>query len=333
MFIDQAKIYVKAGDGGNGCLSFRREKYVPRGGPDGGDGGDGGDVIIQVDRNLRTLLDFKYRQHFRAGRGEHGRGKNQHGRRGEDVIIRVPPGTVVKDAETGRILGDLVDHGSSILVARGGKGGRGNARFATPTNRAPRKYEPGGKGEERVIELELKLIADVGLVGLPNAGKSTLLSRLSEARPKIADYPFTTLEPVLGIVRYDRFNSFVMADIPGLIEGAHKGRGLGIRFLRHIERTKVLVYLVDCTRPDVKADFDVLRKELGLYSEKLLEKPQILAITKIDLIGGRSLREEVSKAVDIPVCEISALSGKGLRELLRLIWVELSGLTSPEEAR
>ena len=279
MFIDYAKIIIKAGDGGAGCVAFRREKFVPKGGPSGGDGGKGGDVLIQADRHLHTLLDFQYQRIFRAERGEHGEGSNMTGKSGKDIIIRMPVGTVVKDAKTEEILVDLVRDGQTAVVARGGRGGRGNARFVTPTNQAPREWEPGQKGEEREVLLELKLIADVGLVGLPNAGKSTLLARISAARPKIAAYPFTTLTPNLGIVRLDDERNFVVADIPGLIEGAHQGKGLGIRFLRHIERTKILAVLLDLSSSNIENDYQILLNELLSYSEEMLKKPRLVVLT------------------------------------------------------
>ncbi|MDZ7345139.1 MAG: GTPase ObgE, partial [candidate division KSB1 bacterium] len=281
MFIDYAKIYVEAGRGGSGCVSFRHEKYVPKGGPDGGDGGKGGDVILQVNPNLRTLLDFHMHTHFRAKRGEHGKGANKTGRNGEEVIINLPPGTVVKDAETGEVLADLVHAEDRVIIARGGRGGRGNASYVSPTNQAPRDWEPGEIGESRWLILELKLLADVGLVGLPNAGKSTLLASISAARPKIADYPFTTLTPHLGVVRYKEEHSFVVADIPGLIEGAHAGRGLGIEFLRHIERTSVLVVLIEATSPDWAADYRTLVTEMESYNPLLTQKPRIVVLTKM----------------------------------------------------
>ena len=272
MFIDEAKIWVKAGDGGNGCVAFRREKYVPRGGPSGGDGGDGGDVVLESTEHLNTLLPFRYNREFRGERGHHGEGSNCHGREGEDTVIRVPVGTIVYEEESSERLFDFTAAGQRFLVARCGRGGRGNARFASSTNRAPRRADPGGTGEERRLRLELKLLADVGLVGFPNAGKSTLISRLSAAHPKIADYPFTTLEPCLGVVAVGEEESFVLADIPGLIEGAHQGHGLGTRFLRHIERTRLLVHLIEVsdTGRDPAEDFRVVRNELGQFSPALL---------------------------------------------------------------
>ena len=253
MFIDHAKIHVKGGNGGSGCVSFRREKHVPKGGPDGGDGGKGGDVVVQAASQLSTLLDFRYRPNFKAERATHGKGSDKHGKGGKDLIVKVPLGTIIKENE--EIIADLVEEGQSVIVAKGGRGGRGNARFVSSTTQAPRDWEPGEFGEEKILELELKLIADVGLVGLPNAGKSTLISKLSAARPKIADYPFTTLKPNLGIVKYRDTGTFVVADIPGIIEGAHYGKGLGLEFLRHIERTKLLLILVDCTSEDLNQEF------------------------------------------------------------------------------
>lgn len=325
LLIDYAKIHVKAGDGGNGCISFRREKYIPKGGPDGGDGGKGGDVIIRASRNLSTLLDYKYKTFYRAQNGEHGRGKNQHGKSGEDIILLVPCGTVVKDAQTRKIIADLVNDGDEVIVARGGKGGKGNARFATPTNRAPRLAEKGEKGEEKEIELELKLIADVGLVGFPNVGKSTLISKISAAKPKIADYPFTTLQPNLGIVKYGEYKSFVVADMPGLIEGAHLGKGLGIQFLKHIERTKLLIIMIESTSQNPVRDYQTLINEMRLFSQTLIEKPRIAAITKIDL-ADEKLRKELKSIKfedNIPVTMISAITGEGLKELINLMWTEL----------
>lgn len=318
MFVDHAKIRVSAGNGGSGCVSFRREKYVPKGGPDGGDGGDGGDVILRADANLSTLLDFKYRPSFKAERAEHGKGSNKHGRNGKDCYIRVPRGTLVRDVNTGEFLGDLVEDGQTLIVARGGRGGRGNARFVSATNRAPRDWEPGEFGQERELELELKLIADVGLVGMPNSGKSTLISKISAARPKIADYPFTTLRPNLGIVRYRQFDSFVVADIPGLIEGAHLGKGLGHEFLRHIERTKVLVVLIDCTSEDYVREYELLMRELVKFNAELPARVGIVALTKTDLRPEEDL--QVAGLPAESVLKISSVTGEGLPELKDRIW-------------
>jgi len=320
MFIDEARIWVKAGDGGNGCVAFRREKYVPRGGPAGGDGGDGGDVVLESTEHLNTLLPFRYNREFRAERGRHGEGSKRHGAEGADRTIRVPVGTVVVDEESGETLFDFTEPGQQLTVARGGRGGRGNARFATSTNRAPRRADPGEAGEERRLRLELKLLADVGLVGFPNAGKSTLISRLSAAHPKIADYPFTTLEPCLGVVAVDEERSFVLADIPGLIEGAHAGQGLGTRFLRHIERTRLLVHLVDVseTGRDPVEDFQVVRRELAQFSPTLLEKPIVVAANKIDQPGSGPRWEALQafcRREGLPFLAVSALRGDGLEAL------------------
>lgn len=324
MFIDRAIIHVKAGDGGNGCMSFRREKFVPKGGPDGGDGGDGGDVILVADEGLSTLLDFHYRHHFRALRGAHGEGANRHGRRGGSLIVPVPVGTVVKDAGTAEMLGDVVQHGQRVVVAQGGRGGRGNARFATSTRRAPKHAEPGAPGQERRVELELRLIADAGLVGFPNAGKSTLLSRVSAARPKIADYPFTTTEPYLGVVGLSDGRSFVLADIPGLIEGAHQGAGLGHTFLRHIARTRVLIHLIDLAalERDPLKDFETVNGELWLYDPGLRERPMLVALNKIDLPEARSRAEATAAAISAMgyrVFPISAATGEGVEALMRAV--------------
>jgi len=284
MFVDRATVVVTAGSGGSGCAAFRRERGIPRGGPSGGDGGKGGDVIMQVDAHMHTLLDFKRRPHLKAGRGMHGEGSNKTGAGGEDIIIRVPPGTVIIDTRSGEVLADLTEPDAVATVALGGRGGRGNARFVSSVNQAPRQWEAGAEGEKRTLTLELKLIADVGLVGHPNAGKSTLLSRLSAARPKIADYPFTTLEPNLGLIKLGNWGSCVMADIPGLIEGASEGKGLGIEFLRHIERTSVLFFMVDLLEDDPLADLAALKRELAAYSPELLERPSTLLLTKLDTI-------------------------------------------------
>lgn len=326
-FIDVARIRVKAGDGGAGAVSFRREKFVPKGGPDGGDGGRGGNVVVRANAHLNTLLDFHFKKTYRAERGAHGQGALKTGKSGKDVVLQVPVGTVVRDANTGDVLGDLTHDGDEVIVARGGMGGRGNAAFATPTNQAPRIYEVGEPGEEREIELELKLLADVGLVGFPNAGKSTLISVISSAKPKIADYPFTTLQPNLGIVRVGDRGSFVVADIPGLIEGAHRGKGLGVQFLRHIERTGVLVFLLDATREDLLADYNVLLRELKLFNPDLLTKSRIIAVTKIDAVDAsrlaalRRIRFTATSAeLTPPVYFISSVARRGLRELVEAMW-------------
>ncbi len=321
-FIDEARISVKAGDGGNGVISFRREKFIPKGGPDGGNGGNGGSVIIRADQQLNTLLDFRYHRIYKAQRGENGRGKNQYGKFGEDIVLRVPCGTLIKEATTGEILADLTTKGEEIVIAQGGKGGRGNSEFATSTNQAPRVAEDGTKGEERELLLELKLLAEVGLVGFPNAGKSTLISVISAARPKIADYPFTTLTPNLGIVRVGEGKTFTVADVPGLIEGAHLGKGLGIQFLRHIERTKVLVFLVEATSPDIKEDYNTLLGELREYSKSLVDKPRIVAITKMDIadaeISKRVKRTKIGQR--IRVVPISAVTNQGIDTLVAQMW-------------
>ena len=328
MFIDEAKIYVKAGNGGDGCCSFRREKYVPRGGPNGGDGGNGGSVILTADPQLHTLLDFTYQQHCTAARGGHGRGKDCHGRNGADRLVRVPVGTIVFDADSGDLLTDLARAGETLVAAKGGRGGRGNARFATSTNQAPRRADPGQPGEMRTLRLELKLLADVGLVGFPNAGKSTLLSVISKARPKIADYPFTTLKPQLGVARDSADRSFVVADIPGLIEGAHDGKGLGIRFLRHIERTRVVVHLVDIgvgrssASSDPVTEFNILRRELAAYQPELAARPVVLVASKLDLKGeGKDLEllRRHAEREQIPLFAISAVTREGLGPLLNYL--------------
>ena len=326
MFIDYAEIEVKAGDGGNGAVAFRREKYVPKGGPSGGNGGNGGSVYLIADENLSTLLDFKYKRKYIAGKGQPGGSSLKDGKNGDDVVIKVPVGTIVKDAESGKILFDLSQNGQKVLIAKGGKGGKGNSNFATPTRRTPRFAEPGKPGEEKSIILELKLIADVGLVGFPNAGKSTLISTISAAKPKIADYPFTTLEPVLGIVQYKDFRSFTVADIPGIIEGAHQGKGLGIKFLRHIERTKILLFLIDITSDDYQRDFDILYNELKKYSRKLVEKKILVALSKADLLSDSQLKKMKKvkfKKVDEPALIISAVSGYGIENLIDTLWKAL----------
>jgi GTP-binding protein len=320
MFVDRAVIHVIAGTGGSGAEAFRREKGVPRGGPAGGDGGKGGDVILVSDPQLTTLLDLTHRQRYSAERGQHGEGSNRTGRDGESVVIRVPPGTVVLDAETGEVLGELMGAGERLVVARGGRGGRGNARFATSTRQAPRHWEPGEEGEERKLELELKLIADVGLVGQPNAGKSTLLSAVSEAHPKVAAYPFTTLTPNLGVVQLPDFRSFVVADIPGIIEGAHEGRGLGLQFLRHIERTRTLAFLIPVDAEDLQIEYDQLREEVRTYSEELAGTPHCVVVTKTDLLSPEASPPEVVAEDAWGVFYISAVARKGLAPLLESLF-------------
>jgi GTP-binding protein len=321
MFIDSAKIFVEAGRGGSGCVSFRREKFVPKGGPDGGDGGNGGDVIFRAEKQMRTLLDFQSHQHFRAERGQHGMGANKQGRSGKSLSVRVPIGTFIKDSDSGEVLADLTKDGQEVILARGGRGGRGNTRFVSSTNQAPREWEPGELGESRWLDLELKLLAEVGLVGLPNAGKSTLLSRLTAARPKIADYPFTTLSPNLGVVNYREHHSFVVADIPGLIKGAHEGKGLGTDFLRHIERTRVLVVLIDALSPAPDEDYHTLLEEMRRYHAALLDKPRIVALSKIDLLNNEKQdTDRFLKNLDAPSCRISSVTGDGLPALLDMIW-------------
>ena len=320
-FIDYAEIRVKAGNGGSGCLSFRREKYVPKGGPDGGNGGDGGDIIVKVDPHLSTLLDFKYKRSYQAGNGENGKGKNQNGKKGKNVVIRVPPGTLINDLENKKLLSDLVSDDQFVVAAKGGKGGRGNASFKTPTERAPRKYETGKKGEQRKLSLELKVLADVGIVGYPNAGKSTLLAKLSEAKPKIDTYAFTTLYPNLGMVSLKDYHRFVLADIPGLIQGAHKGKGLGLEFLKHIQRTKVLIFLLDATVSNLKDQFNALRSEMKLFDPDLLKKKAIIAFNKIDLFAPEEFKVTLNSP--LPKCRISALTGEGLERLLDLLDKEL----------
>ena len=316
MFIDEARIEIKAGSGGNGCVSFRREKFVPRGGPDGGDGGDGGNILFVVDSNENTLIAFKFRQHFKAENGKHGQGAKKHGHSGHDTVITVPLGTILRDKDSGKIIADLSEPDDRIIVARGGRGGRGNAQFATSTNQAPRRADSGMPGEEQILLLELKLLADVGLVGFPNAGKSTLLSRVSAAHPRIADYPFTTLEPNLGIVHHSDLKTFVMADIPGIIEGAHDGKGLGLRFLRHIERTKILLFLIECIDEHPADVYRKLLRELELYSPKLLKKPRLVAFTKTDILPPDERLISVDIGDDIETMAISSASGDGLDKLV-----------------
>ncbi|MBA4537188.1 GTPase ObgE [Bacillus aquiflavi] len=321
MFVDQVKIYVKGGDGGNGMVAFRREKYVPMGGPAGGDGGKGADVVFEVNEGLRTLMDFRYKRHFKAPRGEHGMSKNQHGKNAKDMIVKVPPGTVVIDEATREVIADLTTQGQRAIIAKGGRGGRGNTRFATPANPAPELSEHGEPGQERNIILELKLLADVGLVGFPSVGKSTLLSVVTAAKPKIADYHFTTIVPNLGVVETDDGRSFVMADLPGLIEGAHQGVGLGHQFLRHIERTRIIVHMIDMAAVEGRdpfEDYNTINHELKEYNLKLTERPQIIVANKMDMPNSEEnlkiFKEKLQ--TDIPIFPISAITKKGLRDLL-----------------
>lgn len=328
-FADYAKIYVTAGNGGSGMSHFRREKYVPRGGPDGGDGGDGGDVILVGNEQLNTLLDLRYKKYVKAEHGKDGHTSRKTGRDGKDVKLKVPLGTVVYDADTKERLGEITEHEETLLVAEGGQGGLGNWHFKSATNQTPQHAQEGREGEERAIELELKLIADVGLVGFPNAGKSTLLSALSEARPKVGDYPFTTLEPNLGVVTFSDYRSFVMADIPGIIEDAHEGKGLGIQFLRHIERNNILLFLVGCDE-DIEGQYRALLHELKEYREDLLDKPRILAITKMDLKEGFELDEPVEINDVVEIVEISAATGHNIDILKEKIWEKLQEIGDHE---
>ena len=331
MFIDRVVVRVEAGTGGSGASSFRREKFVPMGGPDGGDGGRGGDVIVRADDNLATLLDYTYRDSWQAERGEHGMGSNKTGRSGADVVLPVPPGTVIREVG-GPVLGEVLAHGDELVVARGGRGGKGNAFFATATHQSPREWQPGEEGERRSLELELKLIADVGLVGKPNAGKSTLLSVVSAARPKIADYPFTTLSPNLGVVQLSDARTFVVADIPGIIEGAHEGKGLGLQFLRHVERTRILAFLIPIDSMDWQPEYDDLRREVAAYSSELAEKPHCVVFTKLDLLG-----EDFVPPIEAPgsfgAFAVSAAARTGLEALLAGWWRQLLGMRKAAERR
>jgi GTPase len=329
-FIDRVRIRVKAGDGGSGISSFRREKFVPMGGPDGGDGGRGGDIVVRGDSNLATLLDYSYRDSWMATNGSHGSGSNKSGASGDDVVLPVPPGTIVRDVVSGELIAEVLADGESVVVARGGRGGKGNAFFATSTRQAPREYQPGEDGEQRMLELELKLIADVGLVGQPNAGKSTLLSVISAARPKIADYPFTTLSPNLGVVQLSDARTFVVADIPGIIEGAHEGKGLGLQFLRHIERTRLLAFMIPIDSMDWQAEYDQLRQEVAAYSAELARKPHCVVFTKMDLLG-----ETEAPPIDAPdafgVFTISSAARQGLESLLARWWTRLLEMRKDDE--
>jgi GTP-binding protein len=321
-FVDEITISVTAGNGGNGCVSFRREKFIPKGGPDGGDGGHGGSIIMQAEEQLNTLHHLAGHRQWKGEHGQHGMGKKCHGKRGEDCVIRVPPGTLIYDDEHGMLLKDLSEVGQRVVVARGGKGGRGNTHFKTATNQAPREFEEGTSGQHRKLRLELKLIADAGLVGKPNAGKSTLLSVMSAARPKIGAYPFTTLTPSLGIVELLNFRRFVLADIPGLIEGAHEGAGLGDEFLRHIERTRILVHVLDICPfdGDPVSDYHAIRNELRQYSPKLAEKPEIVVANKMDLTDADEHLARLRDELDVPVLGVSAATKKGLEQLGDRIW-------------
>lgn len=327
-FADYAKIYVTAGRGGDGSVHFRREKYVPRGGPDGGDGGDGGDVILKGNEQLNTLLDLRYHKYVKAENGQPGAKNKRTGKDGEDEVLEVPMGSVVFDADSGERLGEITEDGQTIVIARGGEGGRGNWHFRSSTNQTPRKAEEGREGEERTVEIELKLLADVGLVGFPNSGKSTLLAAMSGATPKIDSYPFTTLQPNLGVVTLADYRTFVMADIPGIIEKAHEGRGLGIQFLRHIERNNLLLFMVS-SQNDVDYEYRALLEELRSYRADLLDKPRILAVTKMDLLEGHELDQEIH--VDIPVVNISAATGYNMDKLKEAIWEELQRYEDQQE--
>jgi GTPase len=334
MFVDRVIVRVEAGTGGSGATSFRREKFVPMGGPDGGDGGRGGDVIIRADTNLTTLLDYTYRDQWSAERGDHGQGSNKTGRSGKDVVLPVPAGTIVRDAGTKEFLGEVLTDGEEFVVARGGRGGKGNAFFATSTHQSPREWQPGEEGERRTLELELRLIADVGLVGQPNAGKSTLLSVISAARPKIADYPFTTLSPNLGVVQLSDHRTFVVADIPGIIEGAHEGKGLGLQFLRHIERTRLLAFLIPIDSLDWQTEYNQLRQEVRAYSEELADRPHCVVFTKMDLLG-----EDFVPPIETPASfgsfAISAAARQGLDRMLAAWWsvlLEMKRTAAPKPA-
>ena len=333
MFLDHAKIYIRSGDGGNGCVSFRREKYVPKGGPNGGDGGRGGDIIFKASSQLSTLVDFRYKSHYKAQRGEHGMGSLKTGKNGIDEVILVPCGSIIKNSETGKVLAELLTNGQEVLLLKGGRGGKGNNHFKNSTNQTPRIAQPGEKGIEETVLIELKLIADVGLVGFPNAGKSTLISKISSAKPKIADYAFTTLIPNLGIVKYGEYESFVVADIPGIIEGASSGKGLGIQFLRHIERTRLLLFMIDATnltnaklKKEFLKDYDTLLKELKKYEADLMDKPRIICFTKIDAVS-EELKAKLNKMkMKEDKILISSVTGENLKELKDLLWKKLKQL-------
>ena len=335
MFLDHAKIYIRSGDGGNGCVSFRREKYVPKGGPNGGDGGRGGDIIFKASSQLSTLVDFRYKSHYKAQRGEHGMGSLKTGKNGKDELILVPCGSIIKNSETGEVLAELLTNDQEIKLLKGGRGGKGNNHFKNSTNQAPRIAQTGEKGIEETVLIELKLIADVGLVGFPNAGKSTLISKISSAKPKIADYAFTTLVPNLGIVKYGEYESFVVADIPGIIEGASSGKGLGIQFLRHIERTRLLLFMIDATnltnaklKKEFLKDYDTLLKELKKYEADLLDKPRIICFTKIDAVTDELKSKLTKMKMKEDKILISSVTGENLKELKDVIWNKLKQLSS-----
>ena len=336
-FIDEVKIRVIAGDGGRGCVSFRREKFVPRGGPNGGNGGHGGDVIAVADPQLTTLLDLRYQKQYKAGRGQHGMGSDCHGRRGDDRVIAMPVGTIIRDAATGELIGDLQTAGERVVIAAGGRGGKGNAHFVSSTHRSPRFAQPGEPGQDRELEIELRLLADIGIIGLPNAGKSTLIAAISAVRPKIADYPFTTLVPNLGVVGYDEGKSFVVADIPGLIEGAHEGQGLGHKFLRHVTRTSLLIHLIDASQIDERnplAEWKTVNRELDLFDPDLGKKPQIIVANKIDLPEGRSKAGLLAKKLpkgDRPLKVISAATTEGVRALVQYVGMKLEEIKQQSE--
>jgi len=337
-FIDETKIRVFAGDGGRGCVSFRREKYVPRGGPNGGNGGPGGDVVMVADPQLTTLLDLRYQKQYKAGRGQHGMGSDCHGRRGDDRVIHVPVGTIIRDAASGEVIGDLPTAGERVIVAAGGRGGKGNAHFVSSTHRSPRFAQPGEPGEERELEIELRLLADVGIIGLPNAGKSTLIAAISAVRPKIADYPFTTLVPNLGVVGYEEGKSFVVADIPGLIEGAHEGHGLGHKFLRHVMRTHLLIHLIDASQiypEDPLADWNTVNRELALFDPQLAKKPQIVVANKIDLPDARENVKILARRLPQefrPLYTISAATTENVQKLVQTVGGKLADIRRDSEA-
>lgn len=333
-FVDEAKITVASGAGGRGCVSFRREKYVPRGGPNGGDGGKGGDVVFTALEGMTSLLDFRYKRLFKAKRGQHGMGKDCHGRNGEETILKIPVGTLIKDFETDEVLADLTKDGESFVCAKGGRGGKGNAHFKSATNRAPKFAQPGEEGIERTLKLELKLLADVGIIGFPNAGKSTFISRISAAKPRVADYPFTTTVPNLGLVSFGDYKSFVVADIPGLVKGAHKGKGLGTRFLKHIERTSLFIHMLDLS-PDTgrepRDDYEVINNELSAFDPALMERPSVVVLNKIDLDkDGERARDLLNYFADkgIKVFKISAVTGEGIDELINYIGIEVERVKS-----